>query len=165
MKPVPHGCSPPFVSTCDAALNTLVRVPLYQRPNPEVSQFVDFRNQLKTLRGRYQAICFFFTDEDIKKKKKITIYHHLCSIKQNHFNTEILERQDIFQRQKTRHALLCRRLAFLSYSRPAVSSSQAGFQHHLSREAGTQDCTRALTQHPQGHRSVRRASTRCPILP
>lgn len=163
MKPVPHGCSPSFGSTCDAALNTLVRVPLYQWPNPEVSRFVDFRNQLKTPRGQYKAICFFFTDEDVKKK--ITIYHHLCSTKQNHFNTEILERQDIFQRQKTRHALLCRRLTFLSYSRPAVTSSRAGFQHHLLREAGTQDCTGAVTQHPQGHRSIRKGSTRCPILP
>ena len=96
MKPVPHGCSPSFASTCDAAFNTLVHGPLYQRPNPEVSRFVDFRNQLKTPRGQYEAIFFFFTDEDIFLK--ITIYHHLCFIKQNHFNTEILERQDNFQR-------------------------------------------------------------------
>ena len=37
MKPVPRACSPSSASTCDAALDTLVHVTLYQQLNPEVS--------------------------------------------------------------------------------------------------------------------------------
>ena len=33
MKPVPRAYSPSSASTCDAALDTLVHVPLYQQPN------------------------------------------------------------------------------------------------------------------------------------